>query len=156
MKVKRLVESAKPPTRATDGSAGYDLYLSEPCMIVPGQVATMKFGITVEPPDLPGFAYGMPVHWVGLLCLRSSSASVRGLVVLSSALIDSDYRGELKLPVTKVKDMQMDVSFTFEILGVGERVAQIIWTLVSRADVVEAEELSQTARGEGGFGSTGQ
>lgn len=142
LKLKKLRESAVVPQRATSGSAGLDLSacLEQPLAIPAGGRALIPTGIAIA---LPGPAY------VALLFARSSLGVRRGLMLTNGVgVIDSDYRGEIKIGV---------YNFTNEpcIVENGERLAQLVVTQTAALPVLEVEELGETERGEGGFGSTG-
>jgi dUTP pyrophosphatase len=138
MKVKLLHPDAKVPTRRI-GDAGWDLYARHDYLIRPSQGQLISLGIALE----------IPLHSVGIIKDRSSLA-MRGLHI-SAGVIDSSYRGDIALVVS---NLAQDRSIS---LFAGDKIAQIIlfaiddWT-VPNVEVVE--ELSETIRGEGGFGST--
>lgn len=142
LKIKRLRENAVVPARATEGSAGLDLSacLDEPLVIPSGGRALIPTGIAIA---LPGSAY------VALLFARSSLGAKRGLLLSNGVgVIDSDYRGEIRIGV---------YNFTNEpcIVENGERLAQLVVIPTASLPVRETQELEDTARGAGGFGSTG-
>ena len=141
--LKKTDARAKLPTRATSGSAGFDLYalLEEELMIYPNQPVGIHTGI----------ALSMPNHqMVGLIYPRSGLATKFGLIPSNCVgVIDSDYRGELMVSLT-------NLSKTAYCLKPFERIAQLIFTPVLLPELSEVEELDATERGEGGFGSTGQ
>jgi dUTP pyrophosphatase len=136
MNVKRLVENAYLPMRATFGSAGLDLHASAPAVIQPGTSEIVSTGIALE---IPENHFGLVVH-------RSSLAFKLG-VVASPGIIDSDYRGEIKVCLFNLGDE------TAAILE-GDRFAQIIIIPFIQVTTISVEEMSKTFRGEGGFGST--
>lgn len=142
VKFKRLNDEAELPIRGTLGSAGYDLVacLDEEVMIEPGE--------TVKIPT--GFATSFRKDYVALVYSRSGLATKQGLVVAQgTAVIDSDYRGEWFIPLyNQSKEPQM-------VRG-GDRIAQLLVQPVCRIKAVEVDELNQTRRGGGGFGSTGK
>ena len=142
VKVKKLNEYAKTPLYATEGSAAADLYaaLDAPVVIAPGERKLIPTGISIDPgrDDV-----------VSILCARSGLASKKGIALANGiGVIDSDYRGEVKVAVIN----HSNEAFTVEN---GERIAQIMFMPVIRADFSEVDELNETARGTGGFGSTG-
>ena len=142
LKIKRLTETAVLPKRATEGAAAADLYadLPDPVTIAPGARALIPTGISIELPsnDL-----------VALVFARSGLAVKQGISLSNSVgVIDSDYRGELKVGLINHSDKEFTVSG-------GDRIAQLMVTYALPLPIVEAEELSATERGEGGFGSTG-
>lgn len=142
VKFKRLNDEAELPIRGTLGSAGYDLVacLDEEVMIEPGE--------TVKIPT--GFATSFRKDYVALVYSRSGLATKQGLVVAQgTAVIDSDYRGEWFIPLyNQSKEPQM-------VRG-GDRIAQLLVQPVCRIKAIEVDELNQTRRGGGGFGSTGK
>ena len=137
---KRLSDAARTPTRAHDGDAGLDLYAAEATTLEPGRRASVGTGIAVAIPD--GHA--------GLVLPRSGLAAKHGISVVNApGLIDAGYRGEVRVLL-----LNTDPEATFEV-AIGDRIAQLLITPFAAADPVEAEDLDQTARGEGGFGSSG-
>ncbi|MBO7304061.1 MAG: dUTP diphosphatase [Clostridia bacterium] len=142
VKIKRLNENAKIPTYATDFSAGADLY----SMVGPD--VTVEAHRTVLIPL--GFAVEIPEGYMGLIFARSGLASKRGLAPANKVgVIDSDYRGECMVALHNHTDAPVTVEG-------GERIAQLAIVPFLKAEFFEAEELSDTVRGEGGFGSTGK
>ena len=142
IRIKRLREGAQMPTYGTEFSAGADLYacLEQAVAIAPGETVKIPTGIALE----------LPVGTAGLVFARSSLGTKRGLAPANKVgVIDSDYRGELMVMLhNHGKDAQQ--------IAHGERVAQLLIVPVFTPGFVEAEELSDTLRGEGGFGSTGK
>ena len=142
IRIKRLREGAQMPTYGTAFSAGADLYacLEQAVAIAPGETVKIPTGIALE----------LPVGTAGLVFARSSLGTKRGLAPANKVgVIDSDYRGELMVMLhNHGKEAQQ--------IAHGERVAQLLVVPVFTPGFVEAEELSDTLRGEGGFGSTGK
>ena len=138
---KKLNENAVTPTFGTEFSAGADLYsVEEEVVINPGET---KFIGT-------GLATAIPVGTVGLIYARSGLACKKGLAPANKVgVIDSDYRGEIKVALHNHGAVPQTVLK-------GERVAQMVITPYFAVDYVEVDALSETARGEGGFGSTGR
>ena len=139
--IKKLDERAKIPTYGTEFSAGADIYalLDEPITILPGETKLIHTGL----------AMAIPEGLVGLNFARSGMATKRGLAPANKVgVIDSDYRGELMVALYN----QGNVAQTVEH---GDRIAQIIFMPYYTADFVICDELDETVRGEGGFGSTG-
>ncbi len=129
------------PTRANEGDAGLDLYAAEPAILGPGDRASVGTGVAVEIPD--GHA--------GLVLPRSGLAARHGIALVNApGLIDSGYRGEVRVLL-----LNTDPDEPFEV-GVGERIAQLLLTPFAAAEPVRAAELTVSARGEGGFGSSGR
>ncbi|MEY2516187.1 MAG: dUTP pyrophosphatase [bacterium] len=138
--VRRLHAEAKLPARAHDDDAGYDLHALQAATIAPGERAMLRTGIAVELP--PGHA--------GLVLPRSGLAARHGIALVNApGLIDAGYRGELQVLL-----LNTDRDAAFEIAA-GDRIAQLVIVAVAAPDVVEADALAATSRGEGGFGSTG-
>jgi dUTP pyrophosphatase len=139
--VRLLSDSAILPTRANDGDAGLDLYAAEPASLGPGERASVGTGLAVEIP--PGHA--------GLVLPRSGLAARHGIALVNApGLIDAGYRGEVRVLL-----LNTDRAEPFEI-GVGDRIAQLLVTPFAAAEPIEAAELTVSARGEGGFGSSGR
>ncbi len=143
VKVKKLKENAVVPKRATEGSAGADLYacIDEPVELLPGQLAKIPTGIAIELAD-KGLA--------AFLFARSGLGVKHGITLSNSVgVVDSDYRGEICVGLCNVSDKP----YTIQPM---ERVAQMVIMPVICAEFVEAETLGETDRGEGGFGSSGK
>ena len=142
LQVKKLREGALVPRRATEGSAGYDLHacLDGPLEILPGETRTVPTGIAIALPG-PGCA--------AFVYARSGLGIKHGIVPGNCVgVIDSDYRGELLVGLHN----HSAKPFT---IRPGDRVAQIIIAPVLCPVLIECDELDDTARGAGGFGSTG-
>lgn len=141
IRVKKLHPAAKLPTYGSAEAAGADLYacLEEPVTIAPGESAFIPTGIAME----------VPVGCAGLIYARSGLACKRGLAPANKVgVIDSDYRGQIVVVLyNHGKQLQT--------IENGERIAQMVITPVLTPPYVEAEELSDSDRGAGGFGSTG-
>jgi dUTP pyrophosphatase len=135
----RLDPGLPLPVYAKPGDAGLDLRASEAASIAPGERRLVATGLAVAIPE--GHA--------GLVLPRSGLAMQKGVTVLNApGLIDSGYRGELKVLL---------INHGAEAIGIerGERIAQLVIQPVVRAHLVEVERLPESARGTGGFGSTG-
>jgi dUTP pyrophosphatase len=138
---KRLSEAARTPTRAHDGDAGFDLYAAEPARLEPGQRASVGTGIAVAVPE--GHA--------GLVLPRSGLAARHGITVVNApGLVDAGYRGEVRVLL-----LNTDTAEPFEVAA-GDRVAQLLITPFAAPELVELDELDDTVRGAGGFGSSGR
>ena len=140
--IKKLCENAIVPTYGSEYSAGADLYaaIEEPVSIVPGETYLVKTGIAME----------IPTGYVGLVFARSGLATKRGLAPANKVgVIDSDYRGEIMVALH-------NHSAVCQTIDVGERVAQISIVPFLSADFDVVDELSETERASGGFGSTGR
>ncbi len=141
LKVQLLSDLATLPTRAHEGDAGLDLHASEPAHIGPGERWQVATGIAIEIPE--GHA--------GLVVPRSGLARRHGISLVNApGLIDAGYRGEVKVLL-----LNNDPAEVFRIKP-GDRIAQLVLTPIALAEPVAAENLSETARGDGGFGSTGR
>lgn len=142
IKVKKLTTTAKLPERQTNGSMGADLHadLLEPVTILPGKTVKIPTGIAIE---LPSNEYGAFVFGRSGLGIKHGIAPANCV-----GCIDSDYRGELIVGLHNSSDMAF-------VIQPGERIAQLVIMPVVAAHYFAAEELANTTRGEGGFGSTG-
>lgn len=142
LKIKKVNENAVIPHRATEGSAGLDLCacIDEPLTLGGGETALIPTGLAIA---LPSAQYGAFVF------ARSGLSIKHGIGLLNAVgVIDSDYRGEIKVGVIN----QVKEPYTIQ---PGERIAQLVVMPVSTMPVEEAESLDETERGSGGFGSTG-
>ena len=143
VKVKRLRNSAKLPTRGTAGAAGMDLYacIDESVTIEPGGLKIIPTGIAIALPD----------NGVAAFLYARSGLGVKHGICLSNGVgvVDSDYRGEVCVGLCNVSD----TPYTIE---PQERIAQMVIAPVAVAELTETDELDDTDRGEGGFGSTGK
>lgn len=142
LKIKKVHPNAVIPHRATEGSAGLDLCacIDEPLTLGGGETALIPTGLAIA---LPSAQYGAFVF------ARSGLSIKHGIGLLNSVgVIDSDYRGEIKVGVIN----QIKEAYTIQ---PGERIAQLVVMPVSVMPVEEAESLDETERGAGGFGSTG-
>lgn len=126
------------PIRATNRSAGADLVCLEAFTLGPGERKLVPTGLIVE----------IPPGWYGRVAPRSGLAANHGVDVLAG-VIDSDYRAEVRVLMINFGDAP--VSFS-----AGARIAQLIIERAALCDYVWADELSETERGDGGFGSTGK
>ena len=139
---KKLNSNAKVPTYGSEFAAGADLYActnGETISFAPGETKLIKTGIAMDIPD--GYA--------GLIYARSGIATKRGLAPANKVgVIDSDYRGEIMVALHNHSDSAAKIDAK-------ERIAQIVITPYLAVNYIEAEELNDTERGTGGFGSTG-
>lgn len=143
LKIKKLRENAKLPTRGTAGSAGMDLYacIDESITINPGDLTVIPTGIAIALPDNSCVAY---------LYARSGLGVKHGICLSNGVgVIDSDYRGEVCVGLCNVSGEPYTIS-PFE------RIAQMVISPVIIPDLVETDTLDDTERGSGGFGSTGK
>ena len=139
--VKKLRPNAKLPTYGSEFAAGADLY------------ACLDTAMTIEPHEtvmIPtGLAMELPVGWAGLVYARSGLATKRDLAPANKVgVVDPDYRGELMVSIHNHGTHPQTIE-------PGERIAQLVLTPYLTAQFLETEELSDTVRGQGGFGSTG-
>ena len=143
LKVKKLRDGAVVPKRATEGSAGMDLYAlpDGDVTLNPGDISLIPTGIAIELPSPDYVAY---------IFARSGLAIKHGITLANSVgVVDSDYRGEVCVGLCNISKTPYTVT-------PGERIAQLVISPVSLTPTEEAEELSDTSRGTGGFGSTGK
>ncbi len=139
--IKKLDPKAVIPAYGSEFAAGADLYacIDEDMVVNPRQTAIIPTGIALE----------LPVGYAGLVYARSGLATKKGLAPANKVgVIDCDYRGEVKVSLHNHSETPQTVS-------PGERVAQLVITPYITAEFVLTDELSDTARGSGGFGSTG-
>jgi dUTP pyrophosphatase len=140
LRVRRLDDRAVLPTRAHPGDAGLDLHALEGATLEPGGRAAISTGIAVE----------IPAGYAGLVLPRSGLALRHGIALVNApGLIDSGYRGEVQVLV-----LNTDRGTPFAIAA-GDRIAQLVVVRSEMVSAVEAHELSASARGAGGFGSSG-
>ena len=142
IKVKKLRPGAQLPTYGTAFSAGADLYacLEEPVTIAPGETKKIPTGLAME----------IPIGCAGLIYARSGLGTKQGLAPANKVgVVDSDYRGEFMVFLHNHSAETRTVSH-------GDRVAQLVVTPVFTPGFEETDELTDTARGAGGFGSTGK
>jgi dUTP pyrophosphatase len=142
VQIKKLRPDAVVPRYMTEDAAGMDLCaaLDAPIAIAPGQRAAIATGL----------AMAIPRGYEGQLRPRSGLAREHGVTLANSpATIDADYRGPLVVVLSNLGDAPVTIQ-------PGQRIAQMVIAPVVQAEVEEVDELSATARGEGGFGSTGR
>ena len=137
---KKLNNEAITPTYGTEYSAGADLYsIDADAVIAPHTTTLIHTGIAIE----------IPEGYCGLIFARSGMATKRGLAPANKVgVIDADYRGEIMVALHNHTDTEKTVQK-------GERIAQLAIVPFLKADFEEVEDLSETVRGVGGFGSTG-
>ena len=141
LRFARMREDAVLPTRAHQGDAGLDLYAAQPAHLGPGERWSVATGVAVEIPD--GHA--------GLVLPRSGLAREHGIALVNSpGLIDAGYRGELTVLL-----LNTDPAEVYRV-ETGDRIAQLVVVAVATAEPVEVEALAESARGDGGFGSSGR
>jgi dUTP pyrophosphatase len=138
--IKRLDPSVPLPRYARPDDAGLDLHAAETAVLKPGERALVPTGLAIA----------IPRGYAGLVMPRSGLALRHGVTVLNApGLIDAGYRGELKVLLINHDET------TTVTLARGERIAQLVISPVTTAELVEVDELPSSERGEGGFGSTG-
>lgn len=130
-------KKGKIPQKATDGSAGYDLFSAQNADILPNSRAIIETGIQLE----------LPSGYFGQICGRSGLASKNGIMV-GGGVIDNDYRGEIKVILFNMSHEVFQVK-------VGMKIAQLICLPFATLKPVEVECLSESERGGKGFGSSG-
>ena len=143
VKIKRLPHAADVPlpTRMTEHAAGYDLSaaVTEPTVLEPGDIKLIPCG----------FAMAIPHGYEAQVRPRSGLSSKHGVTMVNApGTIDSDYRGEVRVPLINLGRLP----FTIER---GMRIAQMLILPVPRSEIVEVDDLDETTRGHGGFGHTG-
>lgn len=142
LKVKKMRPEAILPTRGSKEAAAVDLYAC-----IPGSM-TLTPGATAKIPS--GIACDFPEGYFGMVFPRSSVGTKRHLVLANtSGIIDNDYKGEIIMVFTNTSRHNQTIE-------PGERLAQMILLPYVTYDIIETDELSETERGAGGFGSTGR
>lgn len=136
LKVKKLNLEAKLPSYSHKGDAGLDIYSCEECVIRPGERKMVSTGIATEVPE--GYV---------VLIWDKSGIAASGIKTMGG-VIDCHYRGEYKIIMFNTTNSPYEIKK-------GQKIAQALIQPVVSAEVQEVEELSETARGDGGFGSTG-
>lgn len=141
MKIKIKSESGRLPSYESREAAGMDVqaYLSEDMILASGERKLVPTGLYIEVPS----GYEAQMRARSGLAIRNGIGLVNGI-----GTIDADYRGELKVPLINWGDEDF-------VIHDGDRIAQMVITSYTKAELVEVEELSDTERGEGGFGHTG-
>lgn len=137
----RMLDPELPlPSYAHQGDAGADLCAREDVTLEPGERALVPTGVAIA----------LPLGYVGLIHPRSGLATKHGLTVVNApGTVDAGYRGELKVTLLNT-DARTPI-----VLKRGDRIAQLVIQKVERATFIQVEELDDTVRGTGGFGSTG-
>lgn len=140
VKIKKLDLNAILPTYGSEFSAGADLYSIDDVEIEAGKTVYVHTGISME----------IPIGYGGFIYARSGLATKRGLAPANKVgVIDSDYRGEIMVALFNQSGEKQSIER-------GERIAQIVIAPYIKADFEECDELTDTDRGSGGFGSTGK
>jgi dUTP pyrophosphatase len=138
MNITLLSDSARIPERKTSGAAGYDIFASQDYWLLAGTRGIVSTGIALE----------IPQGYYGQLASRSGLALDAGVVVLGG-VIDSDYRGEIKVILLNSSEKNMAITC-------GDRIAQLIIHSYIAPTLLISDTLTDTLRGKGGFGSTGK
>lgn len=138
VKVKRLEADARLPTYGRPGDAGLDIHTTESHILLPGERRLFRTGIALE----------IPPGTVALVWDRSGLAAKHGITAIGG-VIDHTYRGECRCALLNTSDEPYEVKR-------GDRIAQILIQPVCTAEIEEVEELSDSIRGAGGFGSSGR
>ena len=134
------IVAPRPPSYAHPGDAGADLCSTQALRLEPGQRALVGTGVAIALPD--GYA--------AFVVPRSGLAAKHGITIVNSpGTVDAGYRGEIKVAL-----LNTDAEHAFDI-AVGDRIAQLIIMPVTRATFIPVDDLADSARGTGGFGSTG-
>jgi dUTP pyrophosphatase len=141
LRFARLRDDAVLPTRAHEGDAGLDLHAAEPAHLGPGERWSVPTGVAVE----------IPAGHAGLVLPRSGLARKHGIALVNSpGLIDAGYRGEITVLL-----LNTDPAEVYRVQP-GDRIAQLVVVAIAAAEPIEAEALAESARGDGGFGSSGR
>ncbi|EWC44930.1 hypothetical protein DRE_00989 [Drechslerella stenobrocha 248] len=136
--IKKLSEKARAPTRGSAFAAGYDMYASEDIVIPKGGKGLVETGLSMAVPD----------GCYGRIAPRSGLAS-KNFIATGAGVIDADYRGPVKILLFNHSDVDFEVKE-------GDRVAQLILERIYTPDVVVVDDLEESVRGAGGFGSSGR
>jgi dUTP pyrophosphatase len=138
LRVKKIHNTAKLPTKAHDGDLGYDLYANETKSILPGHTALIKTGVAVQ----------FPIGWGGLIKDRSSIATKRNLFTVAG-VIDNGYVGEISIAFHNAGEH-------IQAIVVGDKIAQLVPLQTTDFDIEEVQDVvSNDGRESNGFGSTG-
>lgn len=141
MRYTLLSDAARPPARAHDDDAGLDLHAAEAVVLGPGERASVGTGVAVA----------IPLGHGGLVLPRSGLAAKHGISVVNApGLIDPGYRGEVRVLLLNT---DRDAEFAVE---PGDRIAQLVLVALAVPTLEQVDSLDETARGVGGFGSTGR
>lgn len=143
IKIKKLKDNAIIPTKSTDEAAAFDLYAIEDFVVGCYRIVKAKTGISVE----------IPKGYCAVIRPRSGLASKYGIVISSSGIVDSDYRGEWIVPLYNNAGSNISSYYEF---AAGDRIAQFLILPVPEVELVESDELNVTNRDSAGFGSSGK
>lgn len=140
IKFKKLCNDAIIPEYKTAGSAGMDICTIDEFILMPGERKIFQTGLAVAVED----GYEVQVR------ARSGLSSKQGVTVINGVgTIDSDYRGQIGVPLVNLSDQQVHIH-------PGDRIAQLVVNKIEQPEIIVVDELGETIRGEGGFGSTGK
>ncbi|CAB1251381.1 Deoxyuridine 5'-triphosphate nucleotidohydrolase [Ruminococcaceae bacterium BL-6] len=142
IKVKKLNENAKIPTKGSEYSAGWDLYacINEPIIVKSGKTVKISTGLAFE----------IPIGYAGFIYARSGLATKHGINLANSvACCDCDYRGDYTVPLHN----NSSIDYT---INPYDRIAQVVFMPYFTNDIIETNELTDTKRGVKGFGSSGR
>lgn len=141
VKVKIVSKSGRVPEYATSGASGFDIsaYLTEPMTLKAGERALVPTGLFFEVPE----GYEAQVRARSGLAIKHGIGLVNGI-----GTVDSDYRGEIRVPMINWSNEDF-------VINDGDRIAQVVIAAYEKADIEITDSLSETERGEGGFGHTG-
>lgn len=141
LKIKKLAQDVNVPNYQTEGSSGMDLcaYLKEPVLLKPLERKLIPTGLKIE----------LPKDYEAQVRPRSGMSIKHGITLINCVgTIDEDYRGEICVPVVNISNEEYTIQN-------GDRIAQMVIAQVSKPKIEVTQEISQTQRGAGGFGSTG-
>jgi len=138
IKFKKLADDVILPHYSREGDGALDIYSNENKIILSGEICKIS----------SGFATEFPEDYVGLIYRRSGLA-VKGIIPPGTAVIDSNYRGEWLIPMINLSKEAYEIKK-------GDRIAQLIFHKIDKFVIKEVDELSESNRGEGGFGSSGR
>lgn len=148
IKFKKLTETAQTPTKADSGAAGYDLYADIPRLetidIESNETDLISTGLALEIPN---------GYWCGIYARSGLAVNQKIRLANCVAVIDSSYRGEIKIPLHNDANIANDN--TRQQISHGDRIAQLIIHKCEEIEFTQTDEMSDTERGTGGFGSTG-
>jgi len=144
IKVKRLTETARLPTKAHESDAGFDIYADEDKIIPPLSRESIHTGIAIELPEIPESNKEIYVR-----IAPRSGLSVKSGIDIFAGVIDREYSGELIVCMFNSSKEEFKVNK-------GDKIAQMIPTLILKDSLIEVESLEDSKRGEKGFGSSGK
>lgn len=146
LKIKKLTKTAKLPNRVNDTDAGFDLYSDEYKKVPVGKVTLVSTGIAINTPHTDYEDFSITTY--GRIAPRSGLAVNNGIDVFAG-VVDSGYRGEIKVALYNSGEKEYNIK-------PGDRIAQLIITLILTPEIEEVKELDETPRGTNGFGESGK